>query len=233
MADDRPALDPVAAIAELQRQVDDLRSTMAAQMLRAPTGDVEMTWRKTAKPGTLLLQGQSVARATYPALWAWVQEQGLVGSGFGAGDGTNTFALPDMRGRVPIGAGTLGTDVYTVGQLVGAARVALVVANLPGHTHPITGVGNHIHPRNGNNRFTNSQGQHDGHNDRTGTSMAGSPPNPTVAYGIAWSEPHNHTVDPGDPSGGHDHGGATGSTGTGTPLDVRQASIGVQWLIWT
>src|SRR5690606_22100892 len=78
MADDRPAIDPVAAIAELQRRLDDLESTTAARIGRKSTGDMEITFRTTPKPHTLFLRGQTLLRADYPALWQWVQENDAV-----------------------------------------------------------------------------------------------------------------------------------------------------------
>jgi microcystin-dependent protein len=54
----------------------------------------------------------------------------LIGTTYG-GDGVNTFALPDLRSRIPIhfGAG------YVQGQRGGAESVALISANLPSHSH--------------------------------------------------------------------------------------------------
>lgn len=54
------------------------------------------------------------------------------------GNGTTTFALPDMRSRMVIGAGQ-GTNLsqYNVGQTGGAERATLNVANMPAHNHAI------------------------------------------------------------------------------------------------
>lgn len=61
----------------------------------------------------------------------------LIGAVYG-GDGTTTFALPDLRGRVAVhaGAGT-GLTPRTVGQKDGKETVALTPDNLPAHTHPL------------------------------------------------------------------------------------------------
>jgi microcystin-dependent protein len=48
----------------------------------------------------LLCDGTAVSRTTYAALFA------VLGSTYGAGNGSTTFNLPDLRGRVPLGAGT-------------------------------------------------------------------------------------------------------------------------------
>jgi microcystin-dependent protein len=62
----------------------------------------------------------------------------LIGFRFG-GDGRTTFALPDLRGRVPIGAGNLvtpnGTSVYNLAAKGGTETTTLTPNNLPQHTH--------------------------------------------------------------------------------------------------
>ncbi len=50
--------------------------------------------------GWLECEGQAVNRRTYASIF------GVIGTQFGAGDGTTTFNLPDFRGRVAVGAGT-------------------------------------------------------------------------------------------------------------------------------
>jgi len=57
-------------------------------------GDVSFTARTTPGPGCLLADGSAVSRTTYAGLFA------AIGTTFGDGDGTNTFNLPDCRGRV-------------------------------------------------------------------------------------------------------------------------------------
>lgn len=232
MADERPAPDPVEAIADLQRRLDDLETTLAARILRRPTGDVEMTWRATPKDNTLIMQGQTVTRAAYPQLWAWVTEQALAGVGkpFGLGDGSTTFVLPDMRGRVPIGAGTLGPDTVTVGQLIGAARVTLAEANLPRHDHSFSIANHSNHSHTFNTQFL---GSHNGHNDASGVI----PPwtgGPTLPYGVEPAGDHSHGGETTQNSAGSHAWNATpfGSTSP-TGLDVRQPGVGVNWLIWT
>jgi len=65
----------------------------------------------------------------------------LIGTFFG-GDGRNTFGLPDLRGRIPMGYGTgIGLTPRTMGQKVGQEEVTLVPANLPSHTHTHTYAG--------------------------------------------------------------------------------------------
>jgi microcystin-dependent protein len=59
----------------------------------------------------------------------------LIGTTFG-GDGMNTFAVPDLRGRLPVHYGTgPGLSPYALGQMAGTETVTLLTANLPAHTH--------------------------------------------------------------------------------------------------
>ena len=59
----------------------------------------------------------------------------LIGTTYG-GDGVNTFALPDLRGRLPIGDGQGGgLQPYAIGQKAGAENVTLATGQLPSHTH--------------------------------------------------------------------------------------------------
>jgi len=61
----------------------------------------------------------------------------LYGTTYG-GDGESTFAVPDLRGRAPIGAGAgPGLSTRTEGQQGGVETTTLTVAQLPTHTHPL------------------------------------------------------------------------------------------------
>jgi microcystin-dependent protein len=78
-------------------------------------------------------QGQLMSIAQYSPLFA------LVGTTYG-GDGQNTFALPDLRSRVPIHNGTgPGLSTYQLGQMAGSESVTLTSLNVGGHTHAVTG----------------------------------------------------------------------------------------------
>ena len=57
----------------------------------------------------------------------------LIGTTYG-GDGVSTFALPDLRGRVPVHQG-FGQSNYVVGQQGGTETVSLTASQLPPHTH--------------------------------------------------------------------------------------------------
>ena len=76
-----------------------------------------------------LCQGQVVAISNNETLYT------LIGTTYG-GDGVNTFNLPDLRGRLPVGQGQgPGLSNYVIGQLGGTENVTLSTNNLPQHNH--------------------------------------------------------------------------------------------------
>ena len=226
--DDRPVDDPVVALAKLTKDFEDFRSTIMARLTRKPTGSIEPTVLTTAKPDTLLLNGQLVSRTTYADLWAWAQTNNRVTSGlFTVGDGSTTFGLPNFSGRVLMGAGTLGADTYLVGQLVGEARVTLTLSQLPSHNHGgSTGDDNHTHTGS-----TNTTGGHGGHtNAPTSTTVnngAGSAYGLPTFYNNNYGS-HSHTLSINSDTHSHTISGA----GNDQSHENRQPSIAVNWLIW-
>ena len=80
-----------------------------------------------------ICRGQLLPIAQNQALFS------LLGSVYG-GNGTTTFALPDLQGRVPVGTGqSAGLSNYSLGQKSGIETTTLTAGNLPAHTHPVTG----------------------------------------------------------------------------------------------
>jgi microcystin-dependent protein len=66
----------------------------------------------------------------------------LIGTTYG-GDGVQTFALPDLRGRTPISSGQgPGLSPYSIGQHGGTEQVTLTVPNYPAHNHLLLGTSN-------------------------------------------------------------------------------------------
>ena len=77
-------------------------------------------------------QGQTLSIASNNALFA------IVGTVYG-GDGTTTFGLPDLRSRIPIGAGQgPGLPNYVLGDQVGVETVTLTSNQMPAHSHTDT-----------------------------------------------------------------------------------------------
>lgn len=69
---------------------------------RIPVGSLTAYAGSTAPTGWLLCYGQAVSRTTYAALYS------AIGTTYGSGDGSTTFNLPDLRGRVVAGLDDMG-----------------------------------------------------------------------------------------------------------------------------
>ena len=94
-------------------------------------GEIRMFAGTFAPYGWLDCNGDEVAISDYDVLYS------LIGTTYG-GDGQNTFVLPDLRSRVPIGAGPLpGGSNYELAQMGGAENVTLQGQQVPAHTHPL------------------------------------------------------------------------------------------------
>jgi len=78
--------------------------------------------------GWMLCQGQLLSISQFTALFS------LLGTTYG-GNGQTTFALPDLRGRVPLHWGTQEGLFYNLGQMAGTVQETLTLAQIPPHTH--------------------------------------------------------------------------------------------------
>lgn len=86
-----------------------------------------------APKGWAFCQGQILSISQNTAMFS------LLGTTYG-GNGTTSFGLPNLGGRLPVGAGQSGgTSLYRLGEISGTETVTLTVAEMPSHTH--SGVG--------------------------------------------------------------------------------------------
>jgi microcystin-dependent protein len=94
-------------------------------------GEIRMVGFNFAPVGWLACDGSLLPIAQYEVLFT------LIGTTYG-GDGETTFALPDLRGRIPLHQGTgPGLSPRALGEMGGSEIVSLVPAQLPAHGHAL------------------------------------------------------------------------------------------------
>lgn len=124
-AEERPSIR--ALHDQMQKLLHDPRGAMKSA--RPLLGEIRLWAGNVEPPGWLFCDGRLLALYYYPDLYE------LIGNTYG-GDGRTTFALPDLRGRVPMGRGAgAGLTNRELGQKTGAESVTLSVNQLPAHDH--------------------------------------------------------------------------------------------------
>ncbi len=94
-------------------------------------GEIRMFAGNFAPRGWAFCDGQLLTISSYEALFS------LLGTIYG-GDGSTTFGLPDLRGRIPMHAGNgPGLTNRTQGQKSGTENVSLTINQLPAHNHAV------------------------------------------------------------------------------------------------
>jgi microcystin-dependent protein len=134
------------------------------------TGTI-VPWTVSSAPtGYLECDGAAVSRSTYSALFA------VIGTTYGAGDGSSTFALPDLKDRVVYGksssvslASTGGAATVTPAGTGTVSGTALTEAQMPKHYHLMLGPNNVTSPQ--------------GSGSASGIYGGGTPDDSTQAYG--------------------------------------------------
>lgn len=143
----------------------------------------------TAPTGWLFCYGQAISRSTYSTLFS------VIGTTYGAGNGSSTFNIPDMREVTPVGKAdmggsskrllnnTFGNTANNLGTISGTDTVTLTEAQIPVHRHLVSipsfnsgGAGGHNHNISGTAAgYTQDSGEHNhrvvigGPNSRSGT----------------------------------------------------------------
>ena len=120
-------------------------STTQTTAVTAPAASMMVFAGASAPSGWLLCFGQAISRTTYATLFS------AVSTTYGIGDGSTTFNLPDMRGRVAAGADNMGgsaagrltsttmsPDGNTLGATGGTQTHTLITAEMPSHTHALS-----------------------------------------------------------------------------------------------
>lgn len=108
-------------------------------------GDLKPAAYSSAPTGWLTCDGSAVSRTTYSGLYT------AIGTLYGAGDGSTTFNVPDLRGRVAVGADGSANRLSandTLGNSGGEEAHTLSIAEMPSHDHKwgddINGIGRNL-----------------------------------------------------------------------------------------
>jgi microcystin-dependent protein len=97
-------------------------------------GEIRMFAGNFAPSGWQLCNGQLLSISQYSALFA------ILGTTYG-GNGTTTFALPNLQSRIPLHWGTgPGLSNYVIGEATGVENVTLLQNQMPIHTHMVNSV---------------------------------------------------------------------------------------------
>jgi microcystin-dependent protein len=144
----------------------------------APTGTVSAFAGSAAPTGYALCDGSAVNRTTQAALFS------VIGTTYGVGDGSTTFNLPDLRGRVVAGmGGSLLSGTDAVADTGGAKEHTLLETQLPSHSHFTL---NDLAGDTGNNvTATNSASLATGFGGDSSYSMRAPIGNPTANIGLS------------------------------------------------
>lgn len=124
----------------------------------SPTGSIVMFAMSTPPADWLVCDGSAVSRTTYAALYA------VIGDTYGAGNGTTTFNLPNLKGRVPVGQNASDANFNVMGETGGASTHTLTSAEMPSHGHTQD---SHNHTQNSHNHTQDSHNHTQNAHDHT------------------------------------------------------------------
>ena len=167
-------------------------------------GEIRIFAGNFAPYGWMFCEGQLLPISEYETLF------NLIGTTYG-GDGQSTFALPDLRGRLPIGTGQRpGGSNFTLGQMSGAESVTLTTANMPSHQH-----NSQLMVNNGNATVNVPSSNSSIANSGT---LSGRPFMPDLSYSNASTDVLLDT-------------GVTANTGSSQPISIMKPYLGVNYII--
>lgn len=167
-------------------------------------GEVKLLAFNFAPKSYQLCAGQILAIASNTALFS------LLGTTYG-GNGQTTFALPDLRGRMPIGQGTgPGLPTHTMGEVSGTTSVTLMSANLPAHVHTVNNVSVKIKASNATADENAAAG---------------------LYPGLAASAVYTAAPDPNVFTGGTQVSGTTDITGSNMPISIMNPYLVMNYSI--
>ena len=150
----------ITILSDIMKGADDKNKNKTNNIYPSPAGtapylgEIALFAFNFAPKGWAQCNGQILSISQNQALFSLLQ------TNYG-GNGVNTFALPDLRGRVAVSFGQgAGLSNYTIGQMSGTENVTLITSQIPQHTHTLaasSSTGNSPSP-SGNYPALNSEG---------------------------------------------------------------------------
>ena len=132
--DNKVALNENPSVADINKVTDDdmneIKTTINAN---TPVGCINLYAGSTAPTGWLICDGSAISRTTYANLFS------VIGTTYGTGDGSTTFNIPNLKGKVPVGLNSSDTDFDTLGETGGEKEHTLSVDEMPSHDHSTNG----------------------------------------------------------------------------------------------
>lgn len=170
-------------------------------------GEIKILGFNFAPRGYMTCQGQILSIASNTALFS------LLGTNYG-GNGQNTFGLPDLQGRMPIGQGQgPGLPDYTIGEVSGTTSVSILTSNMPPHVHTLNSLSAKIQASTANADESSAEGNF--------FASSSSP-----VYSGSGATPGAYT-------GGIQISGTTDISGSGMPIGIMNPYLVINYSIAT
>lgn len=146
-------------------------------MAQPYVGEIRMFAGTFAPAGWMFCDGSLVPISENETLFQ------LIGTTYG-GDGESTFALPDLRGRIPVHQG----NGFILAETGGAEEITLTISQIPIHTHPLLASMNVSQDSNPSNKVLGQSGSALLYiQDTTDSNM-----NPQAVVSVGGSQPHTN-----------------------------------------
>ena len=140
-------------------------------------GEIRMFAGNFAPAGWMFCEGQLLPISENDALFL------VIGTTYG-GDGQSTFALPDLRGRIPIHQG----NGFILAETGGAEEITLTVNQIPAHSHPLLATATVANDSTSANNVLAQTGTFDGYQSSPpAAAMA-----PQSVSSVGGSQPHTN-----------------------------------------
>lgn len=146
-------------------------------MAQPYVGEIRMFAGNFAPAGWMFCEGQLLPISENETLFQ------LIGTTYG-GDGESTFALPDLRGRIPIHFG----NGFILAETGGAEEITLTVNQIAAHSHPFLASSNNALQANGTGNVLAQPTSIDTYR----ATPANTPLSPTVVSAVGGSQPHTN-----------------------------------------